>query len=347
MELHWLLPGDPATLTGGYLYDRHIVDGLRAAAWRVRVHSLDASFPQPTLAALEDAERVLAALPDAAHAVIDGLACGAMPALVERHARRLRLTALVHHPLADETGLDPDLRAWFFAQERRALAAVGRVVVTSAQTARALAGYGVASDRIAVVEPGVNPAPLAHGGGRVFTLLCVATLTPRKGHDVLLDALADLRERSWRLNCVGALDRDPAHAARVRTQCARLGLDERVAFYGAVDAAALERRYAESDVFVLASWHEGYGMVLAEALARGLPIVSTTAGAIPETVPAGAGVLVPPGDVAGLSAALARVLDDAVYRSQLAAGARIARAQLATWAMSAVRFAEALRVATV
>ncbi len=338
-----MVPGDPATLTGGYLYDQRIAQGLRERGWHVFVHALDASFPLPSRAALEDADALLSSLPDAATVVIDGLAFGGMPALAERHATRLRLFALVHHPLADETGLDAESRALLLARERRALAAARGVIVTSRFTARSLTVYGVDPARIAVVEPGVDPAPAAAGGdGRTLALLCVATLTPRKGHDLLLEALARLGDRPWRLECVGDRLRNPVTTAALLARCARLGLADRVDFRGAVDAATLARYYDRSDVFVLASWHEGYGMALTEALARALPIVSTTAGAIPETVPAEAGLLVPPGDVEALTAALARVLDDADERARLAAGARAVRASLPSWGLSSARFEQAI-----
>lgn len=345
--LHFAVPGDPATLTGGYLYDRRIVEALRAGGRQVAVHSLSAAFPRPDAAALAHARGVLAAIPPGATVVVDGLALGAMPGVAAQHSPRLDLVALVHHPLADETGLDAARAQRLRRSERRALAAARRVIVTSAATARSLAAdYGVASARIAVVEPGTDPAPLARGsGGDTPALLCVASLTPRKGHAVLLDALARLRGRRWRLTCAGSAQRDPATAAALREQARRLGLLERIEFAGELPPAALGALYDRADAFVLASYHEGYGMALAEALARGLPVVSTTAGAIPGTVPPDAGLLVPPGDAAALSVALARLLDDATLCAALAAGARAARARLATWDDAAARFAAALAAA--
>ncbi len=149
--------------------------------------------------------------------LVDGLALGALPDEAEREASRLTIVALVHHPLAAETGIDRALAAALEVSERRALAAVRSVVVTSHATAARLAGYGVTADRIAVVEPGTDPAPLARGSvaasvGRApapVALLCVATLTPRKGYELLVRALATIPERHWRLTCAGSLDRDP------------------------------------------------------------------------------------------------------------------------------------------
>lgn len=341
--LEFILPGDPETLTGGYLYDRRIVDGLRALGWRVRVHALDASFPVPDAAALAQAEAILASLPGGRLLVVDGLALGGMPELVEAAAARFRLVALIHHPLAQETGIDRARAAALYAAEKRALASVQRVLVTSHATAAALRDYQVPGERIGVVLPGTEVRRLAvPASGSVLQLLCVATLTPRKGHDVLLHALAQLRNRSWRLCCVGSLERSPATASALRRQIEALGLQQRVLLLGEVDEGTLQACYQTADVFVLASHMEGYGMALAEALAHGLPVISTRSGAIPQTVPPQAGLLVPAGDSAALSVALARVLDDSELRARLAAGARREGAQLPDWAAASRNFAREL-----
>ena len=341
--LDFLLPGDPLTLTGGYIYDRHILEGLDALGWRTHLDALDASFPFPTAAALAAADATLAGIADGRLVVIDGLALGAMPELVARHAPRLKLVALIHHPLAGETGLSERDRASLAESEREALAHVSRVIVTSDWTKRRLLEEGVPAARIGVVVPGTEPAPLARGsGGGAVRLLCVATLTPRKGHAVLFDALARIRNRPWELDCVGSLERDTVTAEALRRQLERLGLSERVRLLGEVGPDDLEAHYAGADLFVVASYLEGYGMAHAEALARGLPLVTTTAGAIADTVPADAAVRVPPGDRGALARALAEVIDDAALRAALARGARHARERLPTWAEAGARFAAEL-----
>jgi glycosyltransferase involved in cell wall biosynthesis len=218
------------------------------------------------------------------------------------------------------------------------------VIVTSPQTRRDLAAYDVADARVGVVLPGTEPAPLARGsGGPDVALLCVASLTPRKGHLVLLEALAALRELPWRLTCVGSPERDPACARAIACAVERHGLGDRVRMVGEQPEAGLQPFYEAADLFVLASHHEGYGMVLAEALARGLPIVATSAGAIPDTVPPTAGILVPPGDPPALAAALRRLLLEPALRRDLADGARAARARLPGWADAARAFAAELQ----
>ena len=340
VALDLIQPGDPSTLTGGYLYNRRVLEVLAARGWRTTVHRLDTSFPTPTPAALEQACQVLAAIPAQRLVLVDGLALGGMPDLIERHAQRLHLLGLVHHPLALETGLSAATAAALQRAEHRALAAVRGVIVTSRATARALAGYAVPAERIAVVEPGTDRAPAARGsGGGPPELLCVATVTPRKGHAVLIEALGGLRQHDWRLTCVGSLQRCPATVAALRRQISALRLDASVRLLGEVDAATLARCYQRADLFVLPSYHEGYGMALAEAVAHALPVVSTQAGAIAETLPAGAGVLVPPGDSGALAAALDRLLEEPELRQRLAQVAAGARAALPDWAQAGRRFA--------
>lgn len=341
--LNVLIPGDLGARTGGYLYDRQIVDGLRALGWPVDVQALDGSFPHPTADARTHAARVLAALPDGALVVIDGLAYGAMPEEAAREAARLRLVALVHHPLAEETGLAADVAARLARSEAEALRHARRVIVTSRATRTMLAKYGVDASRVTVVEPGTARAPRAAGSGDAAThLLCVATVTPRKGHLTLVRALAALRDLSWSLTCVGSLDRDTATRDAVRTEIAAHGLDERIHLAGEADEAAMAAHYDRADVFVLATEYEGYGMAVAEAIARGLPVISTPTGAIPDILVDGSGVLVPAGDVEAWTDALRRVIGDAAYRARMANAAVLVRDRLTSWPVAALKMATAL-----
>jgi glycosyltransferase involved in cell wall biosynthesis len=331
-SLVFIVPGRLETRTGGYEYDRQMVVGLRARGWSVEVREIDGSFPRPTSAALDEAARVLAAIPDRAMVLIDGLALGAMPAEVEREASRLRIVALIHLPLAAEIGIGQDEASRLDASERRAIAAASLVIVTGKTTRAALAGYGVASHLIAVVEPGTERAPLATGSGEgPLQLLCVATLNPGKGHDMLVRALAAVPHDNWHLTCAGSLDRHPPTVQRLREALQADGLDARVSLVGDLDTAALAACYDGADLFVLATLHETYGIAVADALARGLPVVSTATGAIPELVGDQAGMVVPVGDTAALTSALSQVLGDPHLRARLAEGARRVRDRLPAW----------------
>jgi glycosyltransferase involved in cell wall biosynthesis len=341
LPLHFVVPGPIDQRTGGYIYDRRIVAGLRALGWTVAVHELAGSFPKVDEGARRAAVQMIDGMPPAAVPVIDGLALPVFAELADRLPQPW--VALVHHPLALETGLTPAEAAAYAELECPLLSSAARVIVTSEGTRRDLAAYDVEDRRIGVVLPGTDPGPLAKGsGGPGLALLCVASLTPRKGHLVLLEALAGLAALDWRLVCVGSAERDPACARAVVAALERLDLYKRVELAGEHGEAEVAPYYDRADLFVLASYHEGYGMVLAEALARGLPVVSTTAGAIPDTVPDGAGLLVPPGDPAALAAALRRVIAEPELRADLMAGARAARRGLPGWDDAARAFAAEL-----
>ncbi|MBC7991688.1 MAG: glycosyltransferase family 4 protein, partial [Rhizobacter sp.] len=340
---HFVIPGDWHTPTGGYRYDRRIALALRESEWQVDLCTLGDSFPWPDAATLAQAQSQIDALPDGALVVADGLAFGAMPELAQRHAKRLRWVALVHHPLHIETGLADPAREALRASECEALQAASRVIVTSEATARDLAPMGVPSERIRVVEPGTDrvQANRASTNGTV-RLLCVATLTSRKGHAVLLQALAGLPALDWALHCVGSAQRDPSTSDHLRRVTFELGLGDRVHWHGELDEASLSAHYAAADLFVLPSFHEGYGMVVTESLAHGLPVVCTTGGALAQTLPRTAGLHVPPGDVSALREALAVLIGQPVERARFAAVARAAAEQLPTWPQAATRFAAVL-----
>lgn len=343
----FLIPGDWCTPTGGFTYDRRLVQALCDAGWAIDVRQLDGPWPMPDAPALAAAAAQLDTLADGTRVVADGLAFGALPGLAQAHAERLRWVALVHHPLHLETGLDATARDRLMASETQALQYARRVVVTSRSTAQDVAAMGVAPARIAVVEPGTDPATRRQGiraadrSGPV-RLLCVATLTPRKGHAVLLQALARLNRLDWELHNVGSATRDPGTAARLMALSRARALAGRVWWHGEVAAAALQAHYAIADLLVLPSLHEGYGMVVAEALAAGLPVLASRAGALAHTLPPDAGLLVAPRDIAALQAALARLITEPGLRASLAAGARAAARRLPTWQAQAVRFAAVL-----
>ncbi|MET0211700.1 MAG: glycosyltransferase family 4 protein, partial [Vicinamibacterales bacterium] len=326
---------------GGYEYDRRMAVGLRARGWQLQVRELDPSFPRPTPAARDGAARLLADLADNTMVLVDGLAFGALPSELTRESARLRLVAVIHMPLAAAVGLSATEATRLEAGERLALATARLVVVTGRSTVATVERYGVERHRIALVEPGTDPAPRARGTRRgspadQIELLAVGSLTEGKGYDVLIRALARIPERTWHLTCAGSLDRDPSTVARVRAVVHRENLEERVTFAGEVDATALAACYEAADVFVLATLRETYCMAVAEALAHGLPIVSTTTGAIPELVGATAsrgpaGLLVPASDVDAMAAAISRVMSDTALRASLADAAWQAGESLPGW----------------
>jgi glycosyltransferase involved in cell wall biosynthesis len=341
-ELSLMVPGDPDTITGGYAYDRALVVALCRQGWSARLSPLPADFPDPANDSIDSTLESIAATPRDHLVLVDGLAFGTLPADRLRALGR-PVAALVHHPLALEGGRSAAEAATVAAAERAALATAAAVIATSPATARKLmADYGVPAYRLTVALPGTDRLPPAVGTGAVPTILTVATITPRKGHGTLVAALARIRDRPWRAVFVGDDGRDPACAAALRREIAERGLQDRIALTGAVTPLALLDHYLAADLFALVSSHEGYGMAFAEALSAGLPIVAGDGGAVRETVPADAGTLAPPGDVAATAAALARLLDDPVLRRRTAAAARRAGAALPTWDDTATAMAAAL-----
>ena len=329
--LTFVLPGDIRTLTGGYIYDRHLVEGLRRAGRRVEVLSLADSFPTPTGAQMDAAMAALAALPHTGTAMIDGLALGALDPV--RLARlRLPVVGMIHHPLAQESALPADLRQHLFETERANLRLVRHVVVPSPHTRQMLIDrYDVAPDRITVARPGTRARATAPARPDTPPLiLSVGILHPRKGHDLLIAALSRLRDLDWRAVIVGA-DWDGAHARMLRDQIAGGWLADRARLAGRLDDAELDDLYARASVFALATRYEGYGIVFDEALSHGLPIVSTRAGAVPDTVPPDAGLLVAPENIEALAGALRHLLTDEAARGRMADASWAAGRALPGW----------------
>jgi glycosyltransferase involved in cell wall biosynthesis len=342
---------DPARPSGGNTYDRRVCRGLAALGWAVHEHAVPCAWPRPGEAGHTALARAVRRIPDHAVVLLDGLVASTAPEALVPQARRLRQVVLVHMPLGHRP---PDDEAGAVrAREREVLAAAAAVVTTSAWTRRRLGElYALPADRVYVTEPGVDVASLASGTAASDSLLCVAALTPDKGHDVLLGALAMVSDLSWRCECVGSLVRDSAFADGVR-RCARNhGLGDRLRFPGPLSGPELDRAYAAADLLVLASRAETYGMVVAEALARGTPVLATEVGGVTEALGHGddgtrPGLLIPPNDPTALGAALRAWLEDAALRDRLRLAARERRAKLRPWAATASAVADVLAAVVV
>jgi glycosyltransferase involved in cell wall biosynthesis len=341
-EVHVIVPegiDDPARPSGGNTYDRRVCRELAALGWAVHEHAVPGAWPRAGEAGQVALACAVRRIPDGAVVLLDGLVASTAPEALVPQARRLQQVVLVHMPLGHRPpdGEDAAVRV----REREVLAAAAAVVTTSTWSRRRLGElYALAADRVHVTEPGVDTARLAPGTAGGHALLCVAALTPGKGHDVLLDGLAMARDLSWRCECVGSLVRDPAFADGVRRRAENCGLGDRVHFPGPRTGPELDGAYAAADLLVLASHAETYGMVVTEALARGLPVLATEVGGVTEALGHGEdgtrpGLLVPPGDPAALGAALRRWLGDAKLRARLRRAARERRASLRRWPATA------------
>lgn len=334
------VPGPLDQVTGGYNYDRRMVAELRATGTTVDVVELAGTFPVTDELARESTCAAWDRLPEATRPVIDGLALPAFAGLEDALAARGAI-ALIHHPTALETGQPEATRESLRAIERRLYGRLYRLIVTSEPTAERLAAeFNVERARIAVVIPGTDDAPRCIGsGGAGCAILSIGTLVARKGHDVLLRALARLFDLDWRLTIVGSPRRDPAHAEALNALAAELGVAQRVRFAGEVTGDALEALWRGADLFALATWFEGYGMAVAEALKRGLPVGVCSGGAAADLVDAEAGVVCEPGDHVQLSKALRRLIFSPSLRAEMGEAAWQIGQKLPDWKTQAALFA--------
>jgi glycosyltransferase involved in cell wall biosynthesis len=340
---------DTALPSGGNAYDRHLCGGLTSIGWAVHEHAVAGSWPQPDAQALAGLDDTIRRLPDDAVVLLDGLVASTAPEVMVPQAHRLHLVVLVHMPLGhrpkdDSTGVTR-------TRERAVLSAAAAVVTTSAWTRqRLLELYGLPPGRMHVAEPATEAADLATGTATGEALLCVAAVTREKGHDVLLDALASATDISWQCVCVGSLERDPALVEALRRRSLEGGLGERVSFPGPRTGADLDRTYAAADLVLLASRAEAYGMVVIEALARGLPVIATDVGGLPDALGHGAdgtrpGLLVPPDDAGAFGAAVRAWLGDAELRQRLRRAARERRQTVSEWSSTTSAIARVLAAA--
>ncbi|WP_409332558.1 glycosyltransferase family 4 protein [Trujillonella humicola] len=337
---------DPARVSGGNRYDRAVCDELRAAGLRVTEVPVAGAWPRPGDAALADLARALDAVPEGALVLVDGLVASAARPVVVPRARRLRLVVLVHMLFG---GAPPD-GAVPAGDEAAVLTAARAVVTTSGWTRRrVLERYGVPAGRVHVARPGTEPAPPSAPSPEGGRLLCVGTLSPLKGQDLLVAALGRLPDLPWRCRLVGPLDRDPTFAAAVAGQAVTSGIAGRVAMPGTLRRAALRREYADADLLVVPSRADTYGMVAGEALAAGVPVLAAAVGGLPEALGGTAsgvpGLLVPAEDPDALAAALRRWLADPALRSRLRGAALDRRAALPGWARTGADLRRALAAA--
>lgn len=337
----FVIPGDINTLTGGYIYDRKVISELRNAGITVDLISLQGNFPNPTADDQRLAKQSLANLEGDVPVIIDGLALGALDADTVS-AIAAPIIALIHHPLADEGGLDEESKDKLFESEFRNLQQVKKVLVPSSNTAELLISkYAVDEKLISIATPGFDKPQTVSNPSSPPLILSVGTHTHRKGHDVLLQSLSKITDLSWQAVIAGkVIDED--YSKTLISLRKQLGLQSRLEIMGELDQQQLAKLYSKATVFALATRHEGYGMVFAEAMGYGLPIVSCDAGAVKQTVGNGAAITVNPDSPESFAKALRTVLEDKETYQQMSQQALLQVANLAGWDKTASYFIEAL-----
>lgn len=337
----FVIPGKISTISGGYGYDRRLIEGLKASGKNVNLVSLGSSFPNPTQEDALDAAERLSELPIDGIVIIDGLAFGALDNKVLSDIKA-PLVALIHHPLAFEGGLAPEVREHLLQTERQNLKLASRVIVTSPSTAKLLEDeYGVSEQQITIASPGTESKQSPRNREIPPVILSVGIQVPRKGHDVLLLALAKIIHLPWQAVIAGPVS-DQTYGQKLVGMIEELGLRDRVELLGEVSVQELSRLYSGASIFALATRFEGYGMVFGEAMASGLPIVSCATGAVPDTVPRDAGILVQPDNPELFAEALESVLMNETLRANLSTASAAAGAKLTTWEQSSALVLEVL-----
>jgi len=282
MDVFFLLSGDINSLTGGHLYNRHMVEGLRQKGHGVKVLRLDEST-MLTHAIEIKCSSYFNTLPPGSCVLIDSLVLGNIPGVLKKYSEKLTFIGLIHLPLTYNP-LPGKNRKHIANREVKAMMMTRHLIVTGRFTLRMLMDAGISHEKISLIEPGVENYPRKrYYADLPLGLLCISNYSQIKGQLLLVRALNRLRNNKWTLQMYGDINTEKPYVTRLKSIIANKKLNDRILLHDTIERNNISEAFLASDLFVLPSRFETYGMVLTESLAHGIPVVTTHAGNIPDT----------------------------------------------------------------
>lgn len=338
MKIYFLINDDINTLTGGYIYNKYIVNGLNEKNYDVSVISLLGNFPNPTSSDLNKCSEILNTLPDKAFLVVDSLILGFIPQLLIKIRERTSIIGLMHLPLSID--LKSNKKQRLFLEEEKALELCKRIITTSFYTKILLTESGIDAEKILVAEPGTENYPKKENYPcNPYNLVCISNYHENKNQIALIKALKNLVEYNWEMNFFGRSD--TFYFRKLKELVYSYNLDKRIFLGGPLERSKISDIYLKSDLFILPTKFETYGMALTEALAHGIPVITTLTGGISYSVPASMAIFVKP-TVKSLVAALKKVfIDHSVYKKLCDS---VSEYNPVKWNVTINRFEEALLI---
>jgi glycosyltransferase involved in cell wall biosynthesis len=329
MTVHFLITGDIQSLTGGYLYNMHMINGLRGKGHLVNVFGTDWQWKDSD--SLEYICRHhLKKLPHGSCVIVDSLILASLHHIVQEFGDRLKFLGLIHLPASYNvlSGVHGKLAD----EELTAINDMRQVIVTGQFTFDLLCNVGLNPARICLVEPGTDHFPRKKRYKPVPSeLLCIANYSALKAQDVLIRALCRLTAWNWSLHLYGDTNRDKKYTEALRSLIRQLKMEHRIIVHGIVERHEISTVFLNADLFLMPSLFESYGMAITESLAHGIPVVTTSAGNIPYTLPAGMGLLTEPGNEEQLADTIRSIFYDPVKYDALCKAASQYFKQVRSW----------------
>jgi glycosyltransferase involved in cell wall biosynthesis len=273
LDLYLIYTGNYHSLTGGYIYNRKVVEQLQASGVSVKL-ILFPEFPAYSQDSLyKSAENILASIPQDSKILVDSLVYGKYTELWRKYQHNFRLIPLVHLPLFanpnDEQGLtglkETEMEAYSFANQ---------IIVTSDYTKSILERSGT-TNKLTVIKPGIDDiGKKTEYPSLPFQLLCVSNVIQNKNQLMLIKTLKNLKDFNWTLNLVGSLSIDKDYVNKIQMFINENGMSNRILIYGSTWGDNLKKLYSKADLFIFPSKFETYGMAVAEAIECGLPVLA-------------------------------------------------------------------------